>query len=129
MTTADYNVLTNLCISISKIIWKIMSSIICHNSRVPCILYIFVHIVYSTSCTIQWFERNKLNWIKLNWIELNPRCWEQIDLWPRAIERIQINQSPREKYFRAYVLTSQTLNNIFCIIFLSLNHVLCNKLL
>ena len=36
---------------------------LCHNSHVPCILHIFVHIVYNTSCTIKWFEWNKLNWI------------------------------------------------------------------
>ena len=38
---------------------------LCHNSHVPCILYIFVHFVYSGTWTIKWFEWNKLNWIEL----------------------------------------------------------------
>ena len=61
MTTADYNVLTKLCISISKIYMKKLTlHNLCHNSCVPYILFIFGHTVYSTSCAIKWFEGNEL---------------------------------------------------------------------
>ena len=54
MTTADYNVFTKFCIYMKK---SVLNNL-CHNSRVPCMLYIhvFVHIVYSTSCKMVWVK-------------------------------------------------------------------------
>ena len=57
MTTADFNVLTKLCNFMSKIYEKVCPSK--SMSQFTCslyILYIFVHIVYSTSYTIKWFK-------------------------------------------------------------------------
>ena len=62
MTIADFIMfLPKYAFLYLKYMKKYVLHNLCHNSRVPSILYIFVNIVYSTSCAIKLFERNKLN--------------------------------------------------------------------
>jgi hypothetical protein len=68
MSSKNPKILRKLCLFIMKI-----NNIICSpNSLSVWPLYLLLYVckyVLCTSCTIPWFECNKLNWIEITWID------------------------------------------------------------